>query len=80
MLQDFRLEASHDGIQWRWLRTHHIDKSINETFGNHTWTLDSDPITVAYRYFRVIQTERNQGGLYYLSMSGFELFGTLFGT
>jgi hypothetical protein len=79
MLQDFRLEGSNDGALWRFLHVHNGDRSINDSFANYTWTFDN-PVTVAYRYFRIIQTDRNQGGLFYLSMSGFELFGTLFGT
>jgi hypothetical protein len=78
-LQDFALEASNNQVVWTLLREHRNDLSLEDVFSNFTWTLEDPPVQVAYRYFRITQLDRNSGGQFYLSLSGFEVFGTLFG-
>jgi hypothetical protein len=76
-IQWFSLEGSNNKLLWDSLDDRIMDTNITENFGSHTYRIAR---TAAYRYFRVTQTDRNAGGLFYLSLSGIELYGTLFGT
>ncbi len=72
----FTFQGSVDGLKWDTIGKHLNDDSIAEPFGSATWTI---PRTKAYRYFQVQQLDRNDGGTFFLSLSGIELFGTLYG-
>ncbi len=79
MPRSFDVLASNDKVRWDLLKRHVNDVSIKVPLGNATWVLNTPPVEKAYRYFLINQTDRNAGGLYFLSLSGFEIFGTLFG-
>lgn len=77
MIRYFVFQGSKDGRVWETIGgSHSNDKSIKEPYGSSTWLVDRTP---AFRYLRVTQTDRNAGGTYFLSLSGLELYGTLYG-
>jgi hypothetical protein len=77
-LRSWTFEASEDRKKWTTLRKHDNDKSLEDHGSTHTWRLES-PGNTAYRHIRITQTGKNAGGSHYLSLSGFELYGTVVG-
>lgn len=77
MLRYFVFYGSVDGRVYSVIGdSHQNDRGILTPFGSYTWIV---PRTQAFRYFKVLQTDRNAGGTYFLSLSGIELYGTLYG-
>lgn len=77
MIRNFEFQGSNDAKTWTILDGHHVlDESIYQPLGTATWFPKR---TAAYRYFRVLMLDRNAGGTFFLSLSGIELYGTLYG-
>eukprot|EP01083_Nonionella_stella_P191782 709582_1 len=74
-LRNWRFEGWANG-KWSLLREHTDDQSLNKKGMSYTWTLEPAP-TAFYSKFRVAMTGKNSNGHMYLSLSGFELYGTM---
>ena len=74
-LRNWQLQGSNDGDgnTWDVLMTHNDDLSLNEPDATHTWTIQD--ITTFYRYIRIKMTGPASSRGWYLSCSGFEIYG-----
>ncbi|XP_071795349.1 E3 ubiquitin-protein ligase HECTD1-like isoform X3 [Asterias amurensis] len=80
-LRNWLFQVSKDGQNWLTLITHSDDSSLNEPGSTATWPLEpSKDEKQGWRYIRLQQTGKNASGqTHYLSLSGFELYGTVTG-
>ncbi|XP_030855099.1 E3 ubiquitin-protein ligase HECTD1 isoform X1 [Strongylocentrotus purpuratus] len=80
-LRNWQFQMSKDGISWMTLLTHTDDCSLNEPGSSATWPLEpSTSEKKGWRYIRLQQMGKNASGqTHYLSLSGFELYGTVTG-
>ena len=91
---NWQLEASRDKVNWQMLdrRIHYTgDDSYDYTFENDrnglktpgatsTWGIDSEVLDPeGYRYFRVVQIDKNSSGSYNLALSNIEIYGKAIG-
>jgi hypothetical protein len=77
MIRNFVMQSSNDGIVWQDVsRRYRNDVSVKAPESSAFFAITR---TNAFRYFRVLQTDRNAGGTFFLSLSGIEFFGTLYG-
>ena len=77
-LRNWSLMASEDCQHWVILREHKNDTSLrNGTGCAYTWNLKSEASKKGYRYFKIRQDGKNSGGNDYISISGFEVYGTV---
>lgn len=77
-LRDWTLEGSNDGSEWFTLKSHTQDGALNSTGDTHTWIIDPSSDVIAYSKFRLQLTGTNSSNHYYLALSGFEVYGTLY--
>lgn len=75
------LQVSKDGLNWTTLYTHVDDGSLNEPGSTSSWPLEPPAEeTQGWRHVRLQQTGKNASGqTHYLSLSGFEIYGTVTG-
>ncbi|XP_048218151.1 E3 ubiquitin-protein ligase HECTD1 isoform X9 [Perognathus longimembris pacificus] len=80
-LRNWVFQVSKDGQNWTSLYTHVDDCSLNEPGSTATWPLDSPKDEKqGWRHVRIKQMGKNASGqTHYLSLSGFELYGTVNG-
>jgi E3 ubiquitin-protein ligase HECTD1 len=80
-LRHWLLQVSKDGLSWTTLFTHVDDCSLNEPGSTATWPLEPPSgETQGWRHIRIQQMGKNASGqTHYLSVSGFELYGTVTG-
>ncbi|XP_075186206.1 E3 ubiquitin-protein ligase HECTD1 isoform X8 [Anomaloglossus baeobatrachus] len=80
-LRNWVLQVSKDGQNWTTLYTHVDDCSLNEPGSTATWPLDPPrEEKQGWRHVRIKQAGKNASGqTHYLSLSGFELYGTVTG-
>ncbi|XP_065564117.1 E3 ubiquitin-protein ligase HECTD1-like isoform X3 [Artemia franciscana] len=80
-LRNWNLQVSKDGANWITLFNHTDDTSLNDPGSTATWPLDAPAgETQGWRHIRIMQTGRNASGqTHYLSLSGFEIYGTVTG-
>ncbi|PIO35906.1 hypothetical protein AB205_0131630, partial [Aquarana catesbeiana] len=80
-LRNWVFQVSKDGQNWTTLYTHVDDCSLNEPGSTATWPLDPPrEEKQGWRHIRIKQTGKNASGqTHYLSLSGFELYGTVTG-
>ncbi|XP_055274173.1 E3 ubiquitin-protein ligase HECTD1 isoform X5 [Moschus berezovskii] len=80
-LRNWVFQVSKDGQNWTSLYTHVDDCSLNEPGSTATWPLDpSKDEKQGWRHVRIKQMGKNASGqTHYLSLSGFELYGTVNG-
>lgn len=76
-LRTWQLEMSKDGSTWEVLKTHQNDESLLEPGSTCTWQLEARKGTEGWRHVRILQTGRNGTNKNYLSLSGFELYGSV---
>ncbi|KAM9708078.1 E3 ubiquitin-protein ligase HECTD1 isoform 2-T3 [Menidia menidia] len=78
-LRNWVFQVSKDGQNWSTLYTHIDDGSLNEPGSTATWPLDpSKEEKQGWRHIRIKQMGKNASGqTHYLSLSGFELYGTI---
>ncbi|NXD68096.1 HECD1 ligase, partial [Eolophus roseicapillus] len=80
-LRNWVFQVSKDGQNWSTLYTHVDDCSLNEPGSTATWPLDPPKDEKqGWRHIRIKQMGKNASGqTHYLSLSGFELYGTVNG-
>ncbi|XP_025058270.1 E3 ubiquitin-protein ligase HECTD1 isoform X6 [Alligator sinensis] len=80
-LRNWVFQVSKDGQNWTTLYTHVDDCSLNEPGSTATWPLDPPKDEKqGWRHIRIKQMGKNASGqTHYLSLSGFELYGTVNG-
>nr|XP_033808047.1 E3 ubiquitin-protein ligase HECTD1 isoform X5 [Geotrypetes seraphini] len=80
-LRNWVFQVSKDGQNWTTLYTHADDCSLNEPGSTATWPLDPPKEEKqGWRHIRIKQMGKNASGqTHYLSLSGFELYGTVNG-
>ncbi|XP_075469295.1 E3 ubiquitin-protein ligase HECTD1 isoform X10 [Ascaphus truei] len=80
-LRNWVFQVSKDGQNWTTLYTHLDDCSLNEPGSTATWPLDpTREEKQGWRHIRIKQTGKNASGqTHYLSLSGFELYGSVSG-
>eukprot|EP00960_Hanusia_phi_P070531 767330-Hanusia_phi.AAC.5 len=76
-LRAWQLQMSTDGMNWATIKSHDNDQGMVEPGSTYTWILDAPETVNGWRYVRIMQTGRNAGGKNYLSLSGFEIYGTV---
>lgn len=74
-LRSWVLEGSNDGSKWKVLSRHKKDKSLDFRGATHTWQIKD--VKKSYRMFKITQTGKNSNKHWYLSLSGFEIYGTV---
>lgn len=74
-LRNWQLEGSNDGTNWIILRKHVNDSTLVAKGQAHTWELSG--VEESFSMFRVFMTGKNSNDHWYLSLSGFEIYGTL---
>ncbi|CAG2121245.1 unnamed protein product, partial [Medioppia subpectinata] len=80
-LRNWLFQVSKDGNNWTTLYTHSDDCSLNEPGSTASWnlTVPGDE-KQGWRHIRVQQSGKNASGqTHYLSLSGFEIYGTVTG-
>lgn len=79
-LRNWMFQVSKDGTNWTTLHVHTDDTSLNEPGSTASWNLDPGSETQGWRHIRLQQTGKNASGqTHYLSLSGFEVYGTVTG-
>ncbi|XP_043404632.1 E3 ubiquitin-protein ligase HECTD1 isoform X10 [Chelonia mydas] len=80
-LRNWVFQVSKDGQNWTTLYTHVDDCSLNEPGSTATWPIDPPKDEKqGWRHVRIKQMGKNASGqTHYLSLSGFELYGTVNG-
>ncbi|CAM1299094.1 HECTD1 (predicted) [Pycnogonum litorale] len=80
-LRNWLFQVSKDGINWTTLYSHIDDCSLNEPGSTASWPVEpSSDEVVGWRHIRIHQTGKNASGqTHYLSLSGFEVYGTVTG-
>eukprot|EP01083_Nonionella_stella_P119376 356792_1 len=74
-LRKWNFEGSNNGTDWTVLREHDNDTSLNSAYDTHTWAINVDQY---YQMFRIFMTGEDSSNMYwYLSCSGFEIYGHL---
>eukprot|EP01006_Ploeotia_vitrea_P049935 TRINITY_DN67395_c8_g1_i1.p1 TRINITY_DN67395_c8_g1~~TRINITY_DN67395_c8_g1_i1.p1 ORF type:complete len:1605 (+),score=973.64 TRINITY_DN67395_c8_g1_i1:233-5047(+) len=74
-LTQWKFEGSIDGKKWKTLTQHKKDKSLTHKGATATWVVKG--ISKSYSMFRILQTGKNSNKHWYLALSGFELYGTV---
>lgn len=73
---------SKDGTNWTTLYTHMDDSALNDPGNTATWSVEINDKeeTQGWRHVRIQQNGKNASGqTHYLSLSGFEIYGTVTG-
>ncbi|XP_050441159.1 E3 ubiquitin-protein ligase HECTD1 isoform X2 [Adelges cooleyi] len=81
-LRNWLFQMSKDGTNWTTLYTHMDDTALNEPGNTATWSIEINDKeeNQGWRYIRIQQNGKNASGqTHYLSLSGFEIYGTVTG-
>ncbi|XP_068683255.1 E3 ubiquitin-protein ligase HECTD1-like isoform X4 [Montipora foliosa] len=79
-LRNWLFQVSKDGKNWTTLYTHTDDNSLNEPGSTASWPLEPPTDAEGWRHVRLQQAGKNASGqTHYLSLSGFEVYGTIVG-
>uniref|UniRef100_A0A1I7WSM5 E3 ubiquitin-protein ligase n=1 Tax=Heterorhabditis bacteriophora TaxID=37862 RepID=A0A1I7WSM5_HETBA len=75
-LRNWLLQGSKDKQVWEVLVAHSDDTSLGDPGSTATWPIEDDRSKGPFRYLRIAQNGKNSSGqTYYLSLSGFEVYG-----
>src|SRR5689334_12327348 len=74
-LRNWTLQGSVDGKNWSLIKRHINDASLNAIFAVASFSIDCNQ---AFRHFRILQTGHNSSSNNFLSISGLELYGSLY--
>ena len=74
-LRHWRLEGSEDGQQWTALRSHANDSALTGANGTASWAVEG--AARAFRYLRVLQTDKHSDNNDHLFVNGFEVYGVV---
>ena len=77
-LRSWRFEGSNDDCTWVCIREHVGDASLIGAGSTYTWPIQGVNANKPYRKFRIRMTGPNSNNHMYLSLSGIELYGTLY--
>jgi hypothetical protein len=76
-LRNWTFEGSQDNKRWYVISRHNNDESLNEPGDTASWSVNAN-LGLSFRFFRIVQQGYNVSGkTYYLSLSGFEIYGTV---
>ena len=80
-LRNWQFQVSKDGVNWTTLFDHQDDQSLNDPGSTGTWHLNPpEEEKQGWRHIRLQQSGKNASGqTHYLSLSGFELYGSVMG-
>ncbi|ESO05310.1 hypothetical protein HELRODRAFT_111260 [Helobdella robusta] len=80
-LRNWLFQVSKDGITWLTMFNHVEDTSLNEAGSTASWPLEpSKEEKEGWRHVRILQNGKNASSqTHYLSLSGFEIYGTVTG-
>ncbi|XP_064604069.1 LOW QUALITY PROTEIN: E3 ubiquitin-protein ligase HECTD1-like [Liolophura sinensis] len=80
-LRNWLFQVSKDGQNWVTMYNHQDDCSLNEPGSTASWPLEpAKDETQGWRHIRLKQNGKNASGqTHYLSLSGFEVYGTVTG-
>ncbi|CAB4065366.1 HECTD1 [Lepeophtheirus salmonis] len=80
-LRNWSFQVSKDGINWTTLIEHENDERLNDPGSTATWQIpEQQNEQQGWRHVRLQQGGKNASGLtHYLSLSGFELYGSVLG-
>lgn len=82
-LRNWLFQMSKDGVNWTTFMTHQDDTSLNEPGSTATWPIElvaGCEETQGWRHVKIQQNGKNASGqTHYLSLSGFEIYGTVTG-
>jgi hypothetical protein len=76
-LRTWQLEASKDGSSWKVLLSHQNDTSLQEPGSTHTWNVEAPTEAQGWRHVRILQTGPNADNRNFVSLSGFEIYGSV---
>ena len=77
-LRNWLFQVSTDGVNWVTVRTHTNDTSLKEPGSTASWPLSPPTDGDSWRHVRILQNGKNASGqTHYLSVSGFELYGSV---
>lgn len=77
-LRSWLLQGSRNGRSWDVLLAHENDTSLVDPGSTATWPIACPEGKGPYRYLRIAQNGKNASNqTYYLSLSGFEIYGTV---
>lgn len=74
-LRTWDLQGSTDGVNWKTIKRHANDRSLNAPFAHASWPIPG-PVE-GYRFFRILQNGHNSSNHNFLALSGFEFYGWL---
>lgn len=78
-LRNWFFQVSNDGTTWTTLKTHENDESLQEPGSTTTWQVEipeTETTETGWHMMRIQQNGTNASGqTYYLSVSGFEVYG-----
>jgi len=69
-------QASSDGMKWKTLKEHKQDAAVKGAGSSFTWEVNN-PDEDLYRYFRLVQVDKNSSFTHRFHCTGFELYGIL---
>ena len=80
-LRNWQFQVSKDGVNWLTLYDHQDDQCLNDPGSTGTWHLAApEEEKQGWRHIRLQQSGKNASGqTHYLSLSGFELYGSVTG-
>eukprot|EP01084_Bolivina_argentea_P266609 452232_1 len=76
-LRNWNFEGSNDGKEWTIIKKHKNDKTFKKKGQAHTWTMNN--CNKYYQHFRIIMTNTDSSGCWYMMGTGFEIYGYLTG-
>lgn len=78
-IRHWRLEGSVNGKPQSWVevQSHLADVRLNEGYSTNTWKITHlNPDSLPFRFFRIVQTNKNSSNSGILALSGLELYGS----
>ena len=76
-LREWELQGSKDGTVWQTLASHAQDTSLVEPGSTHTWEITPPADAEGWRHVKILQTGVNGVGKNFISLSGFEIYGSV---
>ncbi|GMT23830.1 hypothetical protein PFISCL1PPCAC_15127 [Pristionchus fissidentatus] len=77
-LRNWLFQGSTDNKHWEVISFHRNDTALTEPGSTATFPVEGADKKGPYRYFRISQNgENSSGSTFYLSLSGFEVYGTI---
>ena len=85
-LRSWEFQGSTDGQNWITLKKHEHDMSLHQRGKSRTWMLndeatenakDSNERNTEFTSFRILMTDVNDNGHWFLCLGGFEIYGTV---